>query len=222
MFTNVPSNPPEMFEHARDYSAHAAEPISPAQRWARRLSHGLNPLLVVLPGYLLLALHTASSIGQALLWWGIIMVGVTLVPLAIVSLGVRSGRYTDALLSRREQRLIPIFIGVMSTVGSVVVLIAVHASRVMLAAVVSLLVSGILTLAITLFWKISLHIMAMAGMIAVLVMIFGPVAFVLLPLLALVAWARLWLQAHTPAQLLAGTALAMVVTLLTFSIAGIR
>jgi hypothetical protein len=67
---------------------------------------------------------------------------------------------------------------------------------VLLASVVAVLVAGVLTLTITTQWKISLHLVGITGAVTVLVLLFGPLALLLAPLVPLVGWARWQVRAH--------------------------
>ena len=83
-------------------------------RWvqlAHIISQVTNPLFVALPTFLLVALHTAPDTLHALLWWAVIVVGISVVPFVFILCGVRRGDYTDQHLSVREQRLIPLLFG---------------------------------------------------------------------------------------------------------------
>lgn len=56
------------------------------------------------------------------------------------------------------------------------------------------------------------EIVGMAGMVTAFVFLLGPYSLVLSPLVLLVGWARWKVHAHTIAQAVAGTFLAVVVT----------
>lgn len=64
---------------------------------------------------------------------------------------------------------------------------------------------------VTLFWKISLHMMGMSAMLGIMAALpasFPPSLWVIAPLsFALVAWARMYLRSHDWTQIVAGTAL---------------
>ncbi len=64
---------------------------------------------------------------------------------------------------------------------------------------------------ITLWWKISVHAAIGAGAATVLPLVFGPALLAVWPLVALIAWSRVQVGDHTPAQVLAGIALGIVV-----------
>jgi membrane-associated phospholipid phosphatase len=61
--------------------------------------------------------------------------------------------------------------------------------------------------AVNLVWKLSLHAAMAAVVLASAALLLHPVALAASPLLALVAWARVRLAAHTPAQVAGGVVL---------------
>jgi membrane-associated phospholipid phosphatase len=69
---------------------------------------------------------------------------------------------------------------------------------------------------VTLWWKISVHAAIAAGAATVLVFVFGPALLVVWPLVAVIAWSRVQVGDHTPAQVLAGVALGVVVNATIF------
>jgi len=93
------------------------------------------------------------------------------------------------------------------------------APRELVALVAAMGVGLIVSLLVTLLWKISVHVAVVAGAVVILVLVFGPLLLVLAPLVALVGWARVEVADHTPAQVTAGrglgaTVAAVVVVLL--------
>ena len=192
-----------------------------ASQLARIVSEVANPLFVALPTFLIVALHTAPDWQRAVLWWIVTTLGISAVPLLFVYQGVRRGQYTDHHLSVRSQRLVPLIVGLACAAVAFVLILALQASRALLATVTAVLVCGLCTLAITTRWKISFHLVGAAGAATVITLLFGPIGLVLVPLVALVGWARWQLQAHTVAQALAGTALAVVITVGMFRIFGL-
>lgn len=205
-----------------DGSAGAAlAPPSSRRRWdqiAEVVSRVTNPAYVALPTFLVVALRTAPNAGTGVLWWLVTTAGISLAPLLHIARGVRAGRYHDQHLSIRQERLLPILVGLASAGGALVLLILWHASRTYLATVAAVVVGAALALVIThgLRWKISLHVAGNAGAATVLVVLFGWPALLLGPLVALVGWARWQVRAHTSAQLVAALLISVAVTMLTF------
>ncbi len=92
------------------------------------------------------------------------------------------------------------------------VLLAWHASRALLATVAPVVIGVVVTTAIThgARWEVSLHPGGIAGSVTVFVPRFGPVLLMLTPLAALVGWTRWHIGAHTVAQAVVATILAVV------------
>jgi hypothetical protein len=89
-----------------EHTTKTTEQYTPSQelwrRTAHRISHIANPLFVAIPTFLLVALRTAPGIGQAFLWWTVIVIGLSVAPFLFVLQGVRRGSLSDSLLSIRE------------------------------------------------------------------------------------------------------------------------
>ncbi|MET0132175.1 MAG: hypothetical protein ABW215_01130, partial [Kibdelosporangium sp.] len=64
---------------------------------------------------------------------------------------------------------------------------------------------------ITKWWKVSLHATVAGGAVATVVLIYGWLMLMLVPLVALVAWARVQVRDHTVAQVVVGSFLGPVV-----------
>jgi membrane-associated phospholipid phosphatase len=73
---------------------------------------------------------------------------------------------------------------------------------------------------ITLIWKISLHAATMTAMVTILVLFSGSIFLWFYLFLIPIIWARLVLKQHTPAQLGAGIALGVSVTLVAYKVFG--
>lgn len=80
------------------------------------------------------------------------------------------------------------------------------APRAVTALVTAMLAVLLALLAITFFWKVSVHsaVASAAVAVAVLTSVFGPGTLVLVPLVALIAWSRVRLRCHTVGQVAVG------------------
>ena len=188
----------------------------PWRRLAGLISEGSNPLFVALPTFLVVALASAPDVHHALLWWGVAVVGISLAPFLFVLRGVLLGHFSDLHVSERSQRLSPLLFGLGCISGSFVLLLILHASRLLLATVTSVIIVLVIATVITRAWKISLHLVGAAGAVTVFVLMFGPLFLLLSPLVGMVAWARWRVGAHTLLQAVAGTVLAVGVTVTLF------
>jgi hypothetical protein len=190
-------------------------------RLADIVSEVSNPLFVALPTFLVIALATARDIPHAFLWWSVTILGISIAPFLFILRGIRQGRYSDRHVSIRQQRFIPLLFGLGCMVAAFVLLSVLDASRVLMATVTSVIMACGISLLVTHYWKISLHLVGMAGAVTVFVLMFGPHFLLLSPLVVLVGWARWQVHAHTVLQACAGASLAIGVTVGIFWLFGV-
>ena len=188
----------------------------PREKLAHIVSAISNPLLVAFPTFFVIALATAPDLPHGLLWWAITIIGIGVAPLLFVWRGVRLGHYSDYHVSIREQRFVPLLFGLGCVSVVFALLLTLHASRSLIATVTAVIIVLGISTVITRYWKISLHLVGMAGAVTAFVLLFGPLCLLLSPLVLLVGWARWQVRAHTPLQALAGTLLAVSVALAIF------
>jgi membrane-associated phospholipid phosphatase len=196
------------------------------QNLAQRLPHRLRvarlvgevlsppPILVVLA--LVVAWASSPTPAMAVLWGTIAAGFASLLPYALILRGVRRGRLSDKNLSLREQRIRFAAVAIGSILTGLVVLLAFDAPAELVALQASIAVGVACGWIITLWWKISVHAAIAAGAATVLLLVFGPALLVVWPLVALVAWSRVQVGDHTPAQVLAGVAPGVVVNATVF------
>ncbi|MBC6700578.1 hypothetical protein [Hymenobacter sp. BT190] len=197
---------------------------------ATLLSAVLHPLLV--PSYLVAVL--AYGFPAALLplnadarWQVLLLVwGLTFwLPGLAVWLLVRSGRVSSVELYERRQRPLPLLLAAMAFAAATTLTVWAPAYR---APLLTLVLGGItaavlLTLLVTFWWKISAHGVGLGGAVGLLALLLGrpyptdgrAAGWLAAAGLAAAAvfWARLRLQAHTPAQLWAGLGLGAALVL---------
>ncbi|MFF7453316.1 phosphatase PAP2 family protein [Kitasatospora sp. NPDC008115] len=194
---------------------------SPRERAARIVTEVLAPVPLVIALLLVVGAHAAD--GWSGVGWGLLAAlfcGV--VPLGVIALGVRRGALTDKHIRMRRQRVLPMAVSLLPVVTGVALLYLLGAPAEVGALVVAMLVGLVAALAVTVWWQISLHNAVAGGTAMILLLALGPASPALvaaaasLPVAA--GWSRLVLRAHTPAQVVAGTALggvcALVFTLL--------
>ena len=182
---------------------------------ARAVTELLAPANLAVGQLLLVGWH--STAGSAGLAWGLLAATFCgLVPYGIVLAGVHRRRWTDRHLRARQQRPIPFLAAIASVLAGLALLLALDAPRPLVALVVAMLTGLAVTLLVTLWWKLSVHSAAAGGTVAILALTFGPALTLAVPAVALVAWARVRLGDHTPAQTLAGAALGGLVATTVF------
>lgn len=188
-------------------------------RAATLISRVFTPTLLLAVLYPVVGALAVGWVGVA---WSLVgMVFTVAIPAAIVDLGVRRGRYADHHLSRREQRAVPLGLAATSVLVGVAVLVLAGAPRAIVALQVAVLVTVVVVTAVTLVWKVSLHVAVVGAAACVLTLLGGgwwALSWLAVPV---VGWARLRLTAHTPAQVVVGCVLGALVTGTVLVIAGV-
>lgn len=180
--------------------------------WARLVSDLFSPPVIWGALAFPIALRDAPTRGLALLWAGVYVVLVCIVPLIYITLMVRRGKISDIHMANRNERVKPLLVSLASTAVAWWALRAMGAPSVVpQLALVTLIQMGILAL-ITLMWQISMHAMSSGAAVVGSTLLYGPIAtFITVPLLVLVGWARLHLNKHTRAQVIAGAILGVLI-----------
>jgi membrane-associated phospholipid phosphatase len=193
-----------------------ARPLPRRLRVARLVGEVLSPPPILAVLALVIAWASSPTPAMAVVWGGIAAVSASVLPYALILRGVRRGRLTDRNISLRQQRVRFAAVAIASILTGLTVLAAFDAPAEMVALQASIAVGVACGWVITLWWKISVHAAIAAGAATVLLLVFGLALLVVWPLVALIAWSRVQVGDHTPAQVLAGIALGIVVNATIF------
>jgi membrane-associated phospholipid phosphatase len=193
-----------------------ARPLPRRLRVARLVGEVLPPPPILAVLALVIAWDTSPTPAMAVVWGGIAAVSASVLPYALILRGVRRGRLSDKNISLREQRIRFGVVAITSILLGLILLAAFDAPAELVALQASIAVGVACGWVITLWWKISVHAAIAAGAATVLLLVVGPALLVVWPLVALIAWSRVQVGDHTPAQVLAGIALGIVVNATLF------
>jgi membrane-associated phospholipid phosphatase len=193
-----------------------ARPLPRRLRVARLVGEVLSPPPILAVLALVIAWDSSPTPAMAVVWGSIAAVSASVLPYALILRGVRRGRLTDRNISLRQQRIRFAAVAIASILTGLAVLAVCDAPAEMVALQASIAVGVACGWVITLWWKISVHAAIAAGAATVLLLVFGPALLVVWPLVALIAWSRVQVGDHTPAQVLAGIALGIVVNATIF------
>ena len=191
---------------------------SARRRLARVVTEVLAPAPTVALLLLAVAWRSAPTATEAARWGLLAALFASLVPFLYIVRGVRRGRLTDHHVRVREQRPLPLLVGIGSVLLGLALLASWGAPRELVALVAAMAVGLASSLLVTLVWKLSIHTAVVAGAVVILVLVFGPALLALAPLVGLVCWARVAVRDHTPAQTIAGAALGATVATVVFSL----
>lgn len=138
------------------------------------------------------------------------------VPFVFILILIKRGKVSDTSISDRSQRTAPYCASIICYLGAAFYLMALKAPMWLPGFFFGAATVSLLSLIITHWWKISAHVGAAGGVAAVIYwlayrgMIIEPMLWVSVTILlvGVIAWARLYLDRHTPAQVLAGALMA--------------
>ena len=197
---------------------------SPGYRFAALLAYVLNPL--VLPPLLLALVLVHFGAPPTELAWvtGVALTFFVAVPLGYVVWLLRRGEIASVMIRNRSRRMRPLLVGIGSCLAGMVVLYATGRTSAVLVAALLLghALNSALILLVTLRWKVSIHLSALAGFFSALLFVLhtswsslaaplhpGPF-YAFLALVPLLMWARVRVGAHTRAQVAVGALMGLL------------
>jgi membrane-associated phospholipid phosphatase len=184
------------------------------QRWADSLASLVSAVLSppVLAAAMIAVAATASRLAAAWPWAGLGLALSVVAPIGYLLWLYQRGLVSDLDVQRREERPRPLVFTLAALALSATLFWLSPAPPLLRGLAAAHFAQTTLVLAITLRWKISMHGAASAACGALLLYVAGPHAALALLAVPLVAWSRIRLHRHTPAQTLAGAVLGGFVT----------
>ncbi|MDX9758717.1 MAG: hypothetical protein RBU27_06115 [Bacteroidota bacterium] len=184
-------------------------------RVAHHISIALIPPTIAAAVFavLVLAYEHGSTFHQVVVWIVATLCAGGLQMLYVLSLRKRE-EVTAYDVPERLQRTKPYAVSVGISFAGLLILHYLNASVFVWGLMWCFLVNTLILGAINLRWKISAHMMGLTGPLVFLFPLFGWTLLWLLPLAALLGWARVTVRAHTLSQVLAGAAAGILLTLI--------
>lgn len=195
-----------------DARAYTRSPYSlHVDRLARIISHVAHPALVVTLLLVSLPLRVPGTPWLPTVIGALFTTGIP--SLALFLMRYR-GQVSNLHVTAREQRRPLLVVALVSILIGIALLLVINAPGVVLLDVGLVLAGLLITGAVTLMWKISIHaaVAAFAFLYAGADVIAG--AHLAVVATAAVGWARIRIDHHTPAQVMAGTAVGAIVSLM--------
>ncbi len=186
------------------------------ERLAKLTTDILNPFLLSFIVFIMLAVESTDSANEALKWILISLVLSVLPVFLVVVYMVRQKRLEGIFANPRQQRNgIYILASALGVVGCGVMWYF-EAPELLSVTFTAGLISIVAFMVINRFWKISLHTAFVAGSVTIITIIYGAPGALTILLLPPVAWARIRLNQHSPAQVITGALLSAAILLVVF------
>lgn len=187
---------------------------------ARYVSLILSPAVVSLPLIGLVAQYKAHDPWLALGYGLLVLFFISIGPFGYILIGVRRGKFVDADVSDRSQRLHPFLFGLASASIGLIALLLLHGPKSLQTLLLFTLISGTILTIITQWWKISIHASSLAGAVTLLTFLYGAIMLPAFLLVVLVGWSRVVLKHHTLAQVIVGATLSTLLAVIVLTLLG--
>lgn len=190
----------------------------PKRMMYRKLSEALSWALhpFVLPMYLMAVLmtltafaHYPANVKIYLMW--VVALYALLIPLLMLGVLRSLGRIADFRIDDRRERILPLLVGTICYVLCAITLAKIPSAIFLRKFMLAAACCEALCLAVSFYWKISLHLTGMGAAVALLVVMnVAGVGDMMIPLMCAIlcagalASARLYLGCHNGGQVLAG------------------
>ena len=184
-------------------------------------SNILNPFLLSFAVIVLLSFKSTSNPWEAFKW-SAISIGLSVLPIFVIVIYlVQKGKLDNIFINLRKQRTkVYLLSGAWAGIGCLV-LFLMRAPTVIVATFIVGLVAALIFMGINLLWKISIHTAFASASITLMIIMYGGAGVLAALMLPPVAWARIEMKLHSPAQVIGGALLSAVITLLIFHAFGL-
>lgn len=177
-------------------------------RLADKISTITNPPIITIPLFLIICIvlsfeNGSFDLNRFIVLEMISLVFASILPMAIILFWAKRLN-TDKDISNRQDRFIPLVIGIVSYFIGVLVSLVLHADNFLTLLLLCYAVNTGVVLLITAKWKISVHTTGLSGPVAALILLLGPIGAVFGILYPIVIWSRVLLKKHTLAQAISG------------------
>lgn len=179
-------------------------------RLAEIISEVFGPHLWMPVLMVLLLFRTGLSNDQLAVLVPSLITLLLIIPFVYLHIALKMGWISKWDIPKKEERRPIIAIFIICSIISLF-LVKQFGSKMFLDLFILLLTTGFVASAITLFWKISIHMVLDTSGVLVMNLLLGSEFWPLFILIPVVAWARLKLKRHTFFQILAGVLLSVVI-----------
>ena len=186
------------------------------QDFAHIVSKTVQPIIVTIPVFIIINYFAASG-ANFLISTVLCLLFGTFLPLTAALMWIKN-KNLDLDISDKDERAFPLLFGALSYILGVISLFIAGAPTVATVLMFCYFLNILITIFVTFFWKISIHSMGIAGPAAALIYIFGYPGFLFGIPLIMVMWSRIYLNKHTPAQVIVGAAASFILTWAQFKI----
>lgn len=169
----------------------------------------------------LLVIHAYSQTTADFLNYSILFILLTvLLPFIWIYIGVKTGKFTDLHVMIREQRTEPFIVAIIGAMLLLVIYYFIGAPMQLVTLAVTMIINGIVFIALTMMWKLSMHAAALSASVLIATLLINPLYALFFLLVPVVIWARLVRKRHSLGQGVVAIIIVLVVTFITIKVFG--
>ena len=163
-----------------------------------------NPMLVSFVTFgILIFDHPIISVNAYFIFFSCFLFS-NFIPFITVLFLKNTGKISDLDASQKEQRFLPLLLGVLYAGSGFIVLNYLNAGDLVRGLMFCYMTNTIIIIVITKYWKISIHAAGVAGPLTALWIHGVHSPFVVIFIVSILGWSRIILKAHNISQVLAG------------------
>ena len=188
------------------------------KRLAQVISIGVEPFTVSFVALTLVTLRLPLTLESKIVWFVVAILLGGLPPTAVYLYERKTGKIHDWFITNRVERKDVQLAWMLGSGLFFLTALFFDAPRLLLALSLTLVWISLLITIVSLYWKISVHMVGVTLFVMVLLLTYSANYFWALALLPLVAWARIKLGHHTLSQVTVATILTIIVTYFVFNL----
>ena len=182
------------------------------RKFALLFSYIFHPMIISLAAFWILIFFNSLQSPKANIILFTCFLFSNLIPIITVIILRKSGKLSDIDASIKEQRILPLTLGIIYSLLGFLALYSVEAEKIVQGLMFCYMTNSIIMLGITRYWKISIHAMGVTGPIAALWVQGYQFPIIMSVIILCVGASRIILKAHNPAQVYTGAALGFLLT----------
>lgn len=171
---------------------------------AKTISTITNPPIICIPLFLIICIILSNgNLNEFIVLELISLVFASILPMIIIICWAKKLN-TDRDISNRQDRFIPLIVGIISYFIGFLVSLIVGANDFLTTLLLCYSINTGVVLLITVKWKISVHTTGLSGPVGALILLLGPIGALFGIIYPILIWSRVTLEKHTLAQAIAG------------------
>ncbi len=183
---------------------------------ARIISYVFDGSFISIPILLIICLIVVDNKIEAVGWAFMCLLFGVVIPYLYICFLYKRKEINDIHIPRKEDRMKPLIVSCVSYIICFIVLYVLNGPLFLKSIFAVSVVSTIILTIITYFWKISLHTSWITFVVITFNILFGRWMLLMIPLIPVIAWARVRIKEHTVNQVVLGVGISSITTFFIF------